>query len=65
MRFGNHPEYKGEFEKDTVDRRHLTEKEIKALNNIQFWYWETWEGYVRVYKKCFSKGINSRWRSRS
>ena len=58
MRFGYHPEYKGEFEKDTVDRRHLTEKEIKALNNIKFWYWETWEGYVRVYKKCFLKGIN-------
>ena len=27
------------------------------MESIPNWYWETWEGYVRVYKKCFEEDI--------
>ena len=57
MRYGSHPEYKGEFNNSTLNKRELSKEEINALESIPNWYWETWEGYVRVYKKCFEEDI--------
>ncbi len=57
MRFDNDPHYTNEFKKDTKNKRRLDEKEIKALNDNEFWYWEKFEGYLRVYRKCIEKGI--------
>ncbi len=39
----------------------MTNEEITALENIKikdgFWYWEPFDGYLRVYKKCLEKNM--------
>ena len=39
----------------------ITHEEISAIESIKtdegYWYWEDFDGYLRVYKECFKRGI--------
>ena len=57
MRFTNIADSEKNINSNKEQKRDLTKEEINAVNAISNWYWESWEGYARVYKKCIEKEI--------
>ena len=54
----NNPEYDDDFSASTRKKRDLTEKEIALIEEIPGWYWDSWDGFARVYRECISRGID-------
>ncbi len=61
-KFESNPTYEKEFD-GAINKqiRVMTDDEIIAVESIRvkdgFWYWEPFDGYLRVYKECFKRNI--------
>ena len=51
------PEYVNDFGESTRRKRDLTAEEISLIEEIPGWYWDSWDGYARVYRECVRRGI--------
>jgi len=56
-KFRNDPEYSSDFNETTRRKRDLTPEEISLIEEIPGWYWDSWDGYARVYRECSRKQI--------
>lgn len=56
-KYRNNPEYLNDFGESTRRKRDLTAEEISLIEEIPGWYWDSWDGYARVYRECIRRGI--------
>jgi superfamily II DNA or RNA helicase len=56
-KYRNNPEYLNDFSESTRRKRDLTAEEISLIEEIPRWYWDSWDGYARVYRECIKRGI--------
>ena len=57
-KYRNDLEYESEFSASTRKKRDLTEQEITTIDEIPGWYWDSWDGYARVYRECIRREID-------
>ena len=55
--YRNDPEYMNDFSESTRRKRDLSAEEISLIEEIPGWYWDSWDGYARVYRECVRRGI--------
>jgi len=55
--FRNDPEYRDEFSPSVRAKLDLDIDLIRAVESIPGWYWNSWDGFIRVYKRCSDEGI--------
>ena len=55
--YRNDPEYLNDFSESTRRKRDLTAEEISLIEEIPGWYWDSWDGYARVYRECIRREI--------
>ena len=68
-KYQSNPLYEKEFiNQKNNQMRKITKEEITALESIKikdgYWYWEIFDGYLRVYKKCISENISIKQKTR-
>jgi hypothetical protein len=56
-KFRDDPEYRGEFSAATLAKKRLEEEVVKEVEDIPGWYWDSWDGFARVYRRCHEEGI--------
>lgn len=56
--FRNDPEYRDEFSPSVRAKPDLDIDVIRAVESIPGWYWDSWDGFSRVYKRCGDEGIS-------
>jgi superfamily II DNA or RNA helicase len=56
-KYRNDPEYVDDFGEITRRKRDLTAEEISLIEEIPGWYWDSWDGYARIYRECVRRGI--------
>ena len=55
--YRNDPEYVNDFSESTRRKRDLSAEEISLIEKIPGWYWDSWDGYARVYRECIRREI--------
>ena len=55
--FRDDPEYMQDFSLSTREKKDLDPETIHEVESIPGWYWDSWDGFVRVYLRCIEEGI--------